>query len=79
MRKLSADNQEAVLVPIGCAHGFLTLEDESEVLYMIDRYYEPSASIGVRWDDPAFGITLPQDIHVIHDRDATYPDYPVRK
>jgi len=70
---LTAENGVALVVPEGCAHGFLTLEDASEVFYMISAPYAPDAGRGVRYDDPAFGIVWPGEIRVIHDRDAAYP------
>lgn len=71
--ELTAENGHALYVPEGCAHGFLTLEDDSEVFYMISAPYAPQASGGVRWNDPAFGIEWPGEVRVIKDRDATYP------
>jgi dTDP-4-dehydrorhamnose 3,5-epimerase len=71
---LSAENGHALVIPEGCAHGFLTLEDESEVFYMISAPYVPEAARGVRFDDPAFGIRWPGEVCVIHERDRTYPD-----
>ncbi len=73
--ELSADDGAALYVPEGCAHGFLTLEDASEVFYMISAPYAPAASRGVRWDDPAFGIVWPAEVRAIKDRDAAYPDF----
>jgi dTDP-4-dehydrorhamnose 3,5-epimerase len=74
--ELTADNGRALYVPIGVAHGFLTLRDDSEVLYMMGREYVPSAASGVRWDDPAFGIAWPPaERRVMSERDRTYPDY----
>ena len=70
---LTADNRDALYVPKGCAHGFLTLEDESEVLYQMSSDYVPTAARGVRWDDPAFGIAWPAAPDVIADRDRTWP------
>jgi dTDP-4-dehydrorhamnose 3,5-epimerase len=70
---LTADNRDAIYVPKGCAHGFLTLEDESEVLYQMSSDYVPTAARGVRWDDPAFGIAWPTAPDVIADRDRTWP------
>ena len=70
---LTADGGAALYVPPGCAHGFLTLEDAAEVLYMISAPYVPEAGRGVRWDDPAFGIAWPARVRVVHPRDAGYP------
>ena len=73
--ELSADNRLALYVPEGCAHGFLTLEDDAEVLYQMTEVYVPDAARGVRWDDPAFAIAWPGEVFVISDRDRTYPDF----
>ena len=70
---LTADNGVALYVPEGCAHGFLTLADATEVFYMISAPYAPEAAGGVRWDDPAFSIAWPEPVRVIHPRDASYP------
>lgn len=73
--RLDPDNGLALYVPEGCAHGFLTLTDASDVLYLIAGRYEPAAAWGVRWNDPAFGIAWPSTPSVIHARDAAYPDW----
>ena len=57
--ELTAENGRALYVPEGCAHGFQTLEDASEILYQISSAYAPEAARGVRWDDPAFSIEWP--------------------
>jgi dTDP-4-dehydrorhamnose 3,5-epimerase len=72
--ELSAANRAALYIPEGCAHGQLTLSDDSEVLYQMSAPYVPSAARGVRYDDPAFGIEWPGEVVVINDRDASYPD-----
>ena len=76
--ELTSENRRALHVPRGVAHGFQTLEDASEVLYMIDRPYAPAAARGVRWDDPAFAIDWPEAPagRILSERDAAYPDYP---
>jgi dTDP-4-dehydrorhamnose 3,5-epimerase len=73
--ELTAENGRALYIPEGFAHGFVTLADDSDVLYQMSEYYEPSAGRGVRWDDPAFGITWPVANPILHERDASYPDY----
>ena len=73
--ELSAENRLALYVPEGCAHGFLTLADDSEVHYQISQAYVPDAGRGVRWDDPAFAIRWPGEVVVINDRDSSYPDF----
>jgi dTDP-4-dehydrorhamnose 3,5-epimerase len=74
--ELDAAEGTALYVPKGFAHGFQTLVDETEVLYMISDPYVPEAASGVRWDDPAFGIEWPPaDVRVISERDRSWPDY----
>lgn len=72
---LDPDTANALFVPAGCAHGFLTLSDSTEVSYLIGASYAPGAARGVRWDDSAFGIDWPFAPSVISDRDARYPDF----
>jgi dTDP-4-dehydrorhamnose 3,5-epimerase len=62
-------------VPEGFAHGFLTLEDRTEVFYQISEFYAPNQARGFRWNDPAFQINWPAKIKVISDRDRDYPDF----
>lgn len=73
--ELSADNGRALLIGKGMAHGFVTLEDDTDVLYQIDKVFEPGHGRGVRWNDPAFGIAWPTSPLVISERDAAYPDH----
>ncbi len=73
---LRAGDGVAMYVPEGCAHGFLTLEDDTLVHYVASEPHDPGLYRGVRWDDPAFGIAWPGPPDVIHPRDATYPDWP---
>jgi dTDP-4-dehydrorhamnose 3,5-epimerase len=73
--ELSAENGRALLIPEGVAHGFLTLEPDTDVLYQISPAFEPGHEAGVRWDDPAFAIAWPARPALISPRDATYPDY----
>jgi dTDP-4-dehydrorhamnose 3,5-epimerase len=72
---LSAEHRNALYVPEGCAHGFLTLADSTEVHYQISVPYAPDAARGVRWNDPAFGISWPDRVSVISKRDRMYPDF----
>jgi len=74
--ELSAENRLALYVPAGCAHGYLTLEDDTELLYQISRPYMPDAATGVRWDDPTLGIHWPASPRVISPRDASLPYLP---
>jgi dTDP-4-dehydrorhamnose 3,5-epimerase len=71
--ELSAANRRALYVPKGFAHGFLTLTDASEVLYMISVAYAPGYGRGLRWDDPSIGIAWPHAPAVISERDAALP------
>jgi dTDP-4-dehydrorhamnose 3,5-epimerase len=72
---LSADNRKTMYVPVGFAHGFQTLEDDTEVFYQISEFYSPEHSRGVRWDDPAFRIPWPPDERTIAERDRRYSDF----
>jgi dTDP-4-dehydrorhamnose 3,5-epimerase len=74
--ELTAENHLALYVPAGCAHGYLTLEDDTELLYQISGPYMPDAATGVRWDDPTLAIDWPAAPHVISPRDATLPHLP---
>ena len=73
--RLDAENRSALYVPEGCAHGFLTLEDDTEVAYQMSQRYSAEHGAGVRWNDPAFGIEWPGEVEVIADRDRDYPDF----
>jgi len=72
---LTAENRHMVCVPRGCAHGFLTLENETEVFYQMTEVYNAEFARGVRWDDPAFQIAWPEKVEVISQRDRSYPDF----
>lgn len=73
--ELSAERPRMLYIPEGCAHGFQTLEDESEVSYLMSIAYHPESSRGIRFDDPAFGITWPLPINVISEKDRSYPNW----
>lgn len=72
---LTAKNRTMFYVPEGFAHGFLTLEDNTEVHYQISEFHAPDHARGFRWNDPAFGIAWPADVKVISERDRNYPDF----
>ncbi len=76
--ELSASGSQALFIPAGCAHGFLTLTDDCAVLYMMTDFYDPALSTGVRWDDPVFAIAWPEKPLEILERDAQYPDFDPR-
>jgi dTDP-4-dehydrorhamnose 3,5-epimerase len=69
---LSADNAKQLYIPKGCAHGYLTLEDQTELNYLLSSPYSPSHAQGVRFDDPKFAIDWPGEVRMIHPRDAGY-------
>lgn len=73
--ELSADNGAQLFVPVGFAHGFLTLEPDCEVQYKVSAFYAPEAEGGLRWDDPAFGIRWPMNgaAPCLSERDAAQP------
>ena len=73
--ELTAKNRRMLYVPEGFAHGFQTLEDDTEVFYQISNFYTPGSEGGVRWNDPVFGIDWPAAPRIISDRDAGYPDF----
>lgn len=73
--ELSAAKRNALFIPAGLAHGFLTLEDGSEVYYQMGASYDAALQRGVRWNDPAFGIKWPFAPAMIAPRDAEYPSY----
>lgn len=73
--ELTASNRKMMFAPEGCAHGFQTLEDDSEVLYQMSGFYRPDAARGCRWDDPIFGIEWPPGPRIISDRDRAFPDF----
>lgn len=73
--ELSAKNRLTIYIPKGVAHGFQTLENQTEVFYQMDSFHNASSSRGVRWDDPAFRITWPIPKPIISARDANYPNF----
>lgn len=75
--ELSAFNRRQFYIPAGFAHGFQTLEDETEVCYQMSEIYAPESAGGVRWNDPAFGIEWPEAERIIIARDNEYPNFNV--
>lgn len=73
--ELSEQNQLAVYIPPGFAHGYQTLMADTEASYNIATDYVPEAAAGLRWNDPSLGIHWPLDLTVISERDACYPDF----
>jgi dTDP-4-dehydrorhamnose 3,5-epimerase len=72
---LSQANRQMIYIPEGFAHGFLTLEDKTEIFYQMSEFYHPELSRGVRWNDPAFQIAWPAEPKVISERDQSYTDF----
>jgi len=73
--ELTAENRRMLYVPEGFAHGFLTLTDDTEVLYQMSTFYEPASARGIRWDDPAIRIIWPLAVSVISARDQQYEPF----
>jgi dTDP-4-dehydrorhamnose 3,5-epimerase len=71
--ELAADNGRMLFLPEGCAHGYQTLEDRTEMYYMASHIYTPSSARGVRFDDPAFQIKWPLAVSVISEQDRNWP------
>ena len=72
---LTAENHRMLYIPEWFAHGFLTLEDRTEVFYQMSQVYVPDSARGVRWNDPTFGIRWPIAVRVVSERDKNYPDF----
>lgn len=73
--ELNPENASMLYVPEGCATGYLTLQDDSEIYYNTSEFYAPDAATGIRFDDPLFAIEWPGEIRVISDNDTSWPDY----
>jgi dTDP-4-dehydrorhamnose 3,5-epimerase len=73
--ELTHESGRMLYVPEGCAHGYLTLTDDTELLYFTSHAYAPESARGVRYDDPAFGIQWPAPVCVLSSADATWPDF----
>lgn len=73
--ELSGQNRRMMYVPRGFAHGFLTLEADTEALYLVSAFYDPARERGVRWNDPRFDIAWPAEPEVISEKDADQRDF----
>jgi dTDP-4-dehydrorhamnose 3,5-epimerase len=72
---LSAENRRMMYVPKGFAHGFITLEPDTEAFYLVDEFYAPQYERGIRWNDSAVGIEWPRMPQVMSDKDQAYADF----
>jgi dTDP-4-dehydrorhamnose 3,5-epimerase len=73
--ELTAENRRMMYIPKGFAHGFLTLQEQSEVFYQMSEFYAPAHTGGARWNDPVFGIEWPIGVSLITDKDRDFPDF----
>lgn len=72
---LSAENRRLLYIPEKFAHGFLTLQDKTEVFYHMSEFYTPGFASGFRWDDPAFHIEWPEPIISMSEKDRSWPAF----
>ena len=76
--ELNAENRLMMFVPNGCAHGYLTLANDSEVYYLVSEFYESSAERGIRWNDPTFNVQWPiTEELILSDKDRAWPDFKI--
>jgi dTDP-4-dehydrorhamnose 3,5-epimerase len=73
--ELSAERANALFIPAGFAHGFITLLDDTDVLYQMSAFFHAGSARGLRWNDPRFGLYWPREPAVMSERDRTYPDF----
>ena len=73
--ELTAENRTMLYIPKGFAHGFMTLADNTETLYLVTEFYSPELERGIRYNDPKFGIRWPLEPAVISDKDRCLPDF----
>jgi dTDP-4-dehydrorhamnose 3,5-epimerase len=77
--ELSAANHLMLYVPEGFAHGYLTLEDDTEVGYEVSQFYRPGSERGLRYDDPAFGIAWPIGVEVVSEKDRSWSTFEAKE
>jgi len=77
-QKISSKNRLMMYVPQGCAHGFLSLEDNSEIIYFVSEFYTPERGRGVRWNDPAFAIKWPILPLIVSEKDQSHQDFVIQ-
>ena len=73
--KLTERDKNALIIPKGFAHGFFTLEDDTEAFYLVDEPFSPGAERGIKWDDPAFDLSLPVSPEVISKKDTSWKNF----
>ena len=73
--ELTADNHRMLYIPEGCAHGYQTVMDNTEIYYQTSQFYAPEHAVGVRYNDSAFVIAWPLKVESISDQDRSWPDY----
>jgi dTDP-4-dehydrorhamnose 3,5-epimerase len=73
--ELTAANDRMLYVPKDFAHGFQTLANETEVVYLMSDAYHPAAERGIRWNDTSFEIAWPIEVSIISEKDRTWPDF----
>ncbi len=72
--ELNEENQTALVIPKGFAHGYLSLKKDTRVFYLVDEPFSPKSENGLRWDDPSFDLKLPDPPRVISEKDASWKD-----
>lgn len=70
---LSEKNGDAIYIPKGCAHGFISLQDNSQLIYFMTEAHDPASERGYRWNDPAFSIEWPMEPILISEKDNSWP------
>lgn len=73
--ELNEDNRDMIYIPKGFAHGFLTLQDNTEIFYQMSEYYKSNAAWGLRYDDPAIKIQWPEEVKEISEKDESWPKF----
>ena len=73
--KLCSKLRNMIIVPEGCAHGFQTLEDDTEAIYLVSKDYDPNLERGIRWNDKSFNIDWPLEVSEISNKDKNWPDF----
>ena len=75
--EISPDNNKLCYIPEGCAHGYQTLEDNTEVFYLMSQVYNLDCEQGIKYSDPAFKIPFPHDVTMISKKDASWKQFEI--